>query len=120
MGGNFARRHDVVFVSLNHRLNSFGYSDFAGVAGEKYKHSGNVGILDIILALQWVHDKIATFGGDPGNVTIMGQSGGGSKVTIVAAMPAAKGLVHKAVALSGGSTRASDKVSAEALGAQIL
>lgn len=120
MGGNFARRHDVVFVSLNHRLNSFGYSDFAGVAGEKYKHSGNVGILDIILALQWVHDNIAAFGGDPGNVTIMGQSGGGSKVTIVAAMPAAKGLVHKAVALSGGSTRASDKVSAEALGAQIL
>lgn len=120
MGGNFARRHDAVFVSLNHRLNSFGYSDLAGVGGEKYKHSGNVGMLDIILALQWVHDNIAAFGGDPGNVTIMGQSGGGSKVTIVAAMPAAKGLVHKAVALSGGSTRASDKEYAEALGAQIL
>lgn len=120
MGGNFARRHDVVFVSLNHRLNSFGFSDFAAVGGEKYKHSGNVGMLDIIFALQWVHDNIAAFGGDPGNVTIMGQSGGGSKVTIAAAMPAAKGLVHKAFAMSGGSTGASDKAYAEGLGAQIL
>lgn len=120
MGGNFARRHDVVFVSLNHRLNSFGFSDFAAVGGEKYKHSGNVGMLDIIFALQWVHDNIAAFGGDPGNVTIMGQSGGGSKVTIAAAMPAAKGLVHKAFAMSGGSTSASDKTYAEGLGAQIL
>ena len=120
MGANFARRHDVVFVSLNHRLNSFGFSDFAAVGGEKYKHSGNVGMLDIIFALQWVHDNIAAFGGDPGNVTIMGQSGGGSKVTIAAAMPAAKGLVHKAFAMSGGSTAASDKAYAEGLGAQIL
>ena len=120
MGGNFARRHDVVFVSLNHRLNSFGFSDFAAVGGEKYKHSGNVGMLDIIFALQWVHDNIAAFGGDPGNVTIMGQSGGGSKVTIAAAMPAAKGLIHKAFAMSGGSTGASDKAYAEGLGAQIL
>ena len=120
MGGNFARRHDVVFVSLNHRLNSFGFSDFAGVGGEKYKHSGNVGMLDIVFALQWVHDNIAAFGGDPGNVTIMGQSGGGSKVTITAAMPSAKGLVHKAFAMSGGSTSASDKAYAEGLGAQIL
>ncbi|MBQ9660768.1 MAG: carboxylesterase/lipase family protein [Bacteroidales bacterium] len=120
MGGNFARRHDVVFVSLNHRLNSFGFSDFAAVGGEKYKHSGNVGMLDIIFALQWVHDNIAAFGGDPGNVTIVGQSGGGSKVTIAAAMPAAKGLVHKAFAMSGGSTAAADKAYAEGLGAQIL
>lgn len=120
MGGNFARNHDAVFVSINHRLNAFGYSDLAGVGGEKYKHSGNVGMLDIVAALQWVHDNIANFGGDPGNVTIMGQSGGGSKVTIVAAMPAAKGLVHKAVALSGGSTKATDKAYAEGLGAQIL
>ena len=120
MGANFARRHDVVFVSLNHRLNSFGFSDFAAVGGEKYKHSGNVGMLDIVFALQWVHDNIAAFGGDPGNVTIMGQSGGGSKVTITAAMPAAKGLVHKAFAMSGGSTGASDKALAEGLGAQIL
>ena len=120
MGANFARRHDVVFVSLNHRLNSFGFSDFAAVGGEKYKHSGIVGMLDIVFALQWVHDNIAAFGGDPGNVTIMGQSGGGSKVTITAAMPAAKGLVHKAFAMSGGSTGASDKALAEGLGAQIL
>ena len=106
MGQNFARRQDVVFVSLNHRLNSFGFSDFAAVGGEKYKHSGNVGMLDIIFALQWVHDNIAAFGGDPGNVTIMGQSGGGAKVCTIAAMPAAKGLVHKAVALSGSSSGA--------------
>lgn len=119
-GANFAQRHDVVFVSLNHRLNSFGFSDFAAVGGEKYKHSGNVGMLDIVFALQWVHDNIAAFGGDPGNVTIMGQSGGGSKVTITAAMPSAKGLVHKAFAMSGGSTAASDKEYAEGLGAQIL
>ena len=63
MGQNFARKQDVVFVSLNHRLNSFGFSDFAAVGGEKYKHSGNVGMLDIIFALQWVHDNIAEFGG---------------------------------------------------------
>lgn len=120
MGQNFARKQDVVFVSLNHRLNSFGFSDFAAVGGEKYKHSGNVGMLDIIFALQWVHDNIAEFGGDPGNVTIMGQSGGGAKVCTIAAMPAAKGLVHKAVALSGSSTGAADKTMAEALGAEIL
>src|SRR5574344_413745 len=107
MGHNFARLHDAVFVSLNHRLNSFGFSDFAGVGGEKYKHSGNVGMLDIIFALQWVHNNIAQFGGD-------------SKVTIISAMPAAKGLVSKGVALSGGSTKASSKEDAEALGAQIL
>ena len=119
-GNNFAKKHDVVFVSLNHRLNAFGFSDLAGVGGEKYKHSGNVGMLDIVFALKWVHDNIANFGGDPGNVTIMGQSGGGSKVTLVSAMPSAKGLVHKAVALSGGSPRATQKEYAEALGAFIL
>ena len=119
-GGNFARTQDAVFVSINHRLNSFGYCDLAAVGGEKYKHSGNVGMLDIIAALQWVHDNIANFGGDPGNVTIMGQSGGGSKVCITAAMPAAKGLIHKAVALSGNSTSASSKEAAEMLGAAVL
>lgn len=119
-GGNFAHAQDVVFCSINHRLNSFGYCDLAGVGGEKYKHSGNVGMLDIIAALQWVHDNIANFGGDPDNVTIMGQSGGGSKVCITAAMPAAKGLVHKAVALSGNTTQATDKEKAEMLGAAVL
>ncbi|MBQ0044797.1 MAG: carboxylesterase/lipase family protein [Bacteroidales bacterium] len=119
-GGNFAGTQDAVFCSVNHRLNAFGYCDLAGVGGEKYKHSGNVGMLDIIAALQWVHDNIENFGGDPGNVTIIGQSGGGSKVCTVAAMPAAKGLIHKAVALSGNSTSASNKEAAEMLGAAVL
>ena len=119
-GENLARYGDVVFCSVNHRLNCFGYSDFAKVGGEKYRHSGNVGMLDIVAALQWIHDNIANFGGDPGNVTIIGQSGGGSKVSIIASMPAAKGLVHKGVALSGNSIRGADKDAAESLGEYIL
>ena len=119
-GENLARYGDVVFCSVNHRLNCFGYSDFAGIGGEKYLHSGNVGMLDIVAALRWIHDNIANFGGDPGNVTVIGQSGGGSKVSIIASMPAAKGLVHKGVALSGNSVRGADKASAEKLGAAIL
>ena len=119
-GENFARYGDVVVCSVNHRLNAFGYTDFAKVGGEKYKHSGNVGILDLIAALEWVNKNIEGFGGDPGNVTIMGQSGGGSKVSIVAAMPAAKGLVHRGVALSGNATSAADKEYAEALGEFIV
>ncbi len=91
-GENLARFGDVVFVSINHRLNSFGFSDLSAVGGEKYRDSGNVGILDIIAALKWVNKNIDAFGGDPGNVTIIGQSGGGSKVCTVAAMPAARGL----------------------------
>ena len=119
-GENLARYGDVVCCSVNHRLNSFGFSDFAAVGGEKYRHSGNVGMLDIVAALQWIHDNIANFGGDPGNVTVIGQSGGGGKVSIIATMPAAKGLVHKGVALSGNSVSAANKEYAEALGAHIL
>lgn len=119
-GESFARRENAVFVSINHRLNCFGFSDFASVGGDKYVHSGNVGMLDIIAALEWVHNNIAQFGGDPASVTIIGQSGGGSKVCTAIAMPAAKGLVHKAVALSGNSTTMTDKAYAEGLGAYIL
>ena len=119
-GENLARYGDVVFCSVNHRLNCFGYSDFAKVGGEKYLHSGNVGMLDIVAALQWIHDNITNFGGDPGNVTVIGQSGGGSKVSMIATMPAAKGLVHKGVALSGNSIQGADKDNAEALGEYIL
>ncbi len=99
-----AKKGDVVFVSINHRLGPIGFSDLSGVGGEKYKDSGNVGALDMVAALEWVKENIANFGGDPDNVTIMGQSGGGAKVCTVAAMPKAKGLVHKAVPLSGSST----------------
>jgi para-nitrobenzyl esterase len=119
-GENFARTADAVFVSINHRLNVFGFSDLSKVGGEKYKNSGNVGMLDIIAALQWVNKNIEAFGGDPANVTIMGQSGGGSKVCTVASMPAAKGLVHKGVPLSGNTTRAGSKADAELLGEYIV
>lgn len=119
-GENISRYGDIVYISVNHRLNSFGYTDFAKVGGEKYLHSGNVGILDIVAALQWIHDNIENFGGDPGNVTVMGQSGGGSKVSIIAAMPATKGLVHKAVALSGNSIAGANKDYAEGLGEFIV
>ncbi len=102
-GENFARLGDVVFCSINHRLGPLGFCNLAGVGGEKFAASGNVGMLDIVAALEWVRNNIANFGGDPGNVTIMGQSGGGAKVCILTAMPSATGLFHKAVVLSGAS-----------------
>lgn len=119
-GENLARFGDIVFCSLNHRLGPLGFANFAGVGGEKYAASGNVGMLDIVAALEWIRDNIAGFGGDPNNVTIMGQSGGGAKVCTLTAMPSAKGLFHKAVALSGSSLRAAEKDESEKLGAYIL
>jgi len=119
-GENLARKENVVFCSLNHRLGPIGFANFAGVGGEKYAASGNVGMLDIVAALEWIRDNIENFGGDPGNVTIMGQSGGGAKVCTLTAMPSAKGLFHKAVALSGNSLNAGNKENSERLGAYIL
>lgn len=119
-GENLSRYGDVVVCSVNHRLNVFGFTDLSKVGGDKYIDSGNVGILDLIAALKWVNHNIKNFGGDPANVTIMGQSGGGSKVSIIATMPAAKGLVHKAVALSGNSIRATNKKISEELGEYIV
>lgn len=119
-GENLARFGDVVVVSLNHRLGPLGYCNLAGVGGERFAASGNVGMLDIVAALEWVRDNIANFGGDPGSVTIMGQSGGGAKVTTLTAMPAAKGLFHKAVVLSGAGVRSGEKAAAEKLGAYVL
>ncbi len=119
-GENLARSGDVVFCSVNHRLGPLGFSNFAGVAGEKYKASGNVGMLDLVAALEWVNKNIENFGGDPGNVTIMGQSGGGAKVCTISAMPAAKGLFHKAVVLSGTASKSGDKDYSEKIGAYIL
>ena len=120
MGENLSRKGDVVFVSINHRLGPIGFSDLSGVGGEKYKDSGNVGALDMVAALEWVKENISNFGGDPNNVTIMGQSGGGAKVCTVAAMPAAAGLVHKAVPLSGSATSAMDQEVSRKLGEYIL
>ena len=119
-GENFARFGNAVFCSINHRLGPLGYCNLAGVGGEKFAASGNVGMLDIVAALEWVRDNIANFGGDPGNITIMGQSGGGAKVCILTAMPSAKGLFHKAVVLSGASRRSGDKAYSEKLGAAVL
>jgi para-nitrobenzyl esterase len=99
-GMELAAKHDVVLVSVNHRLNIFGFLYLADLS-EKYAHSGNAGMQDLVLALEWVRDNISNFGGDPGNVTIFGQSGGGSKVSTLLGMPAAKGLFHRAVAMSG-------------------
>ncbi len=119
-GENLARKGDIVFVSINHRLGPIGFSDLSGVGGEKYKDSGNVGALDMVAALEWVKENIAYFGGDPENVTIMGQSGGGAKVCVLAAMPAAKGLIHKTVPLSGSTVQAMDQEMSQKLGAYVL
>ncbi len=99
-GANLSKNGDVVVVSINHRLNVLGFLDLSAY-GEKYKHSANSSILDMVMALEWVRDNIANFGGDPNNVTIFGQSGGGAKVNTLMAMPKAKGLFHKAINQSG-------------------
>ncbi len=119
-GENFARFGDVVFCSINHRLGPLGFCDLAGVGGERFAASGNVGMLDIVAALDWVRANIANFGGDPTNVTIMGQSGGGAKVCILTAMPFAKGLFQKAVVLSGAARKAGEKTYSENLGAAVV
>jgi para-nitrobenzyl esterase len=100
-GASLARTGDVVVVSVNHRLGVFGYLYLEELCGEKYTGSGNAGMLDIVQALKWVRDNITVFGGDPKNVTIFGESGGGGKVATLQAMPAAKGLFHRAISESG-------------------
>jgi para-nitrobenzyl esterase len=103
-GTNLARSGDVTVVCLNHRLNIFGHL-FLDDASAKYAGSGNVGMLDLVAALEWTRDNIAHFGGDPNNVTIFGQSGGGGKVSTLLAMPAAKGLFHRAIVESGSTLK---------------
>jgi para-nitrobenzyl esterase len=100
-GKSLSEFGDVVAVSINHRLNVIGTLDLSAY-GAEYASSRNTGMADIVAALQWIHDNIATFGGDPGNVTVFGQSGGGGKVTRLMYMPAAKGLFHKVICQSGG------------------
>ena len=104
-GANLARKRDVVSVTINHRLNSFGFLDLREIGGEKFAQASNAGMLDAIAALQWVHDNIANFGGDPNNVTIYGQSGGAGKVSTLLAMPGAKGLFHRAIIQSGSNLK---------------
>jgi len=100
-GESLARNHDAVVVTHNHRLNTFGYLNLSGIGGEEFASSANCGLLDLVAVLEWVRDNITTFGGDPANVTIFGQSGGGGKVLTLMAMPAAKGLFHRAIVQSG-------------------
>ncbi len=104
-GTNLAKYGDVVVVTVNHRLNLFGYIKLDD-KDERFADSGNAGVLDMVAALRWVHDNAAAFGGDPANVTIFGQSGGGGKVSALMAVPAAHGLFHKVIAEScSGSLR---------------
>lgn len=114
-GRALCRRGDVVVVSLNHRLNALGYL-YLGAMHPDFADSGNVGQLDIVLALQWVRDNITAFGGDPGNVTIFGESGGGAKVGTLLAMPPAKGLFHKAIQQSGAAVTMVEKADAAEIG----
>jgi para-nitrobenzyl esterase len=117
-GTYLARDGDVVVVTVNHRLNIFGHLHLAGTTDERFADAGNTGMLDIVAALEWVRDNIESFGGDPANVTIFGESGGGAKVAYLMAMPVAKGLFHKAIIQSAGfraidpngAARAADKV----------
>src|ERR1039458_8737596 len=107
----WVREEDIVVVGVNHRLNIFGYTYLGGIS-EKYADSGNAGQLDLIAALEWVRDNIASFGGDPQNVTIFGQSGGGAKISTLLAMPPAKGLFHRAIVESGSMLHVSTTTEA--------
>jgi para-nitrobenzyl esterase len=119
-GENLAKKGDVVVVSINHRLNILGYLDLSAY-GEKYKQSANLSVLDMKAALEWVKANIANFGGDPNNVTIFGQSGGGAKVNTLMAMPSAKGLFHKAINQSGSfRTAMLEKSETQLIAAEVL
>ncbi|CCH00868.1 Carboxylesterase [Fibrella aestuarina BUZ 2] len=119
-GENMTRKGDVVVVTVNHRLNLLGFLDLSAY-GEKYKSSANAGLLDLVAALQWVKANISQFGGDPGNVTIFGQSGGGGKVTSLMNAPSAKGLFHKAIVQSGSYVNSfTEKELSQKVGAAML
>jgi len=119
-GAALSKRGDVVVVTINHRLNVFGYLHLADIAGETFAGSGVAGILDAVLALEWVRDNIETFGGDAGCVTIFGESGGGSKVSTLLGMPVAKGLFHRAVIQSGPGLRGVDAKDASDVAERLL
>ena len=119
-GENLSKKGDVVVVSINHRLNVLGFLDLSAY-GDKYKHSANNSIIDIVAALEWVKTNVENFGGDPNNVTIFGQSGGGAKVNTLMAMPKAKGLFHKAINQSGSfRTAMLEKNETQTIAAEVL
>ncbi len=111
-GIRLAARNDVVVVTLNHRLNLFGYAYLARLSGPQFADSGNAGQLDLILALQWVRDNIARFGGDPSRVMVFGQSGGGAKIATLMATPSAASLFHRVATMSGQQVTASGPMNA--------
>ena len=119
-GTRLAANHDVVVVTVNQRLNILGHLHLADLAGEGFANSGNAGTLDMVAALQWVRANIERFGGDPGNVTIFGQSGGGGKVSTLLAMPAARGLFHRAIVMSGAAIRLTERERAAKLADAVL
>jgi para-nitrobenzyl esterase len=116
--GESLARHDVVVVTCNHRLNLFGYLNLPEVGGSKY--TANAGLLDLVAVLHWVKDNIAQFGGDPGNVTIFGQSGGGGKVLCLMAMPSAKGLFHRVINQSGPFLQFESRDTARAMTEEVM
>jgi para-nitrobenzyl esterase len=108
-GTRLGRRGDIVTVTVNHRLNVLGYTYLGELGGADWDQSAAAGVLDLVHALKWIHANIAEFGGDPGNVTIIGQSGGAWKVSTLLTMPSAKGLFHRAVVMSGSALQLIDK-----------
>lgn len=118
-GEALARKGDIVMVSVNHRLNILGFLDLSA-CGEKYAHSANVGMLDIVKALEWIQSNIENFGGNPSDVTIVGESGGGGKVGTLMCMPSAKGLFHKAIIQSGTLISSMTKEKSQTLGLAVL
>ncbi|HYP80355.1 MAG TPA: carboxylesterase family protein, partial [Steroidobacteraceae bacterium] len=111
-GRRLCTRGDVVVITVNHRLNIFGHLYLGRLGGTEYAASGNAGLLDLVLALTWVRDHAAEFGGDPERVMVFGQSGGGAKIATLMAMPAARGLFHRAATMSGQQVTASGPRSA--------
>lgn len=118
-GEALAKKGDIVMVSVNHRLNILGFLDLSA-CGEKYAQSANVGMLDIVKALEWTQKNIEKFGGNPADVTIVGESGGGGKVGTLMCMPLAKGLFHKAIIQSGTLINTMNKEKSQALGLAVL
>ena len=119
-GSNLARTGDVVVVTINHRLGALGFLDLGAHAGEEFSSAANCGILDIVAALEWVRDNIAAFGGDAGNVTVFGESGGGRKTAVLMAMPSVKGLFHRAIIQSGPELRVNERPATADLAAAVL
>ncbi len=119
-GDPMARLGDAVVLTVNHRLGPLGYLDLGTLGSSRFEKAGVAGMLDLVAALEWVRDNIATFGGDPGNVTILGQSGGGGKVSTLLAMPSAKGLFHKAVIQSGSTLRLGSREQSESSARKLI